>query len=127
MSSDIASWFRFPWFILGWFCQGNNFLGFTTSTSVRTEPQATSAGRTGGKKKNSAQDRRTLSTAQCCLNSLRIRIEAQVNTVEDSQTATTVALTTAAEKKNRSFGSSLGSSFGSSFRFKISEAGYKRY
>lgn len=31
----------------------------------------------------SAQDRRTLSTAQCCLNSLRIRIEAQVNTVEE--------------------------------------------
>ena len=32
----------------------------------------------------SAQDRRTLSTAQCCLNSLRIRIEAQVNTVEET-------------------------------------------
>ena len=32
----------------------------------------------------SAQDRRTLNTAQCCLNSLRIRIEAQVNTVEET-------------------------------------------
>ena len=31
----------------------------------------------------SAQDRRTLSTAQNCLNSLRIRMEAQVNTVEE--------------------------------------------
>ena len=31
----------------------------------------------------SAQDRRTLSTAQSCLNSLRIRMEAQVNTVEE--------------------------------------------
>ena len=32
----------------------------------------------------SEQDRRTLSTAQCCLNSLRIRIEAQVNTIEET-------------------------------------------
>ena len=32
----------------------------------------------------SAQDRRTLSTAQSCLDSLRIRIEAQVNTVEET-------------------------------------------
>ena len=32
----------------------------------------------------SAQDRRTLNTAQCCLNSLRIRVEAQVNTVEEA-------------------------------------------
>ena len=32
---------------------------------------------------SSAQDRRTLSTAQSCLNGLRIRIEAQVNTVEE--------------------------------------------
>ena len=32
----------------------------------------------------SAKDRRTLNTAQCCLNSLRIRIEAQVNTVEET-------------------------------------------
>ena len=32
----------------------------------------------------SAQDRRTLNTAQCCLNSLRIRIEAQVNSVEET-------------------------------------------
>lgn len=32
----------------------------------------------------SAQDRRTLNTAQCCLNSLRIRVEAQVNTVEET-------------------------------------------
>ena len=32
----------------------------------------------------SAQDRRTLSTAQSCLDSLRIRIEAQVNTVEEA-------------------------------------------
>ena len=31
-----------------------------------------------------AQDRRTLSTAQSCLDSLRIRIEAQVNTVEET-------------------------------------------
>ena len=32
----------------------------------------------------SAQDRRTLNAAQSCLNSLRIRIEAQVNTVEET-------------------------------------------
>ena len=32
----------------------------------------------------SAQDRRTLNTAQCCLNSLRVRVEAQVNTVEET-------------------------------------------
>ena len=32
----------------------------------------------------SAQDRRTLSTAQSCLDSLRIGIEAQVNTVEET-------------------------------------------
>ena len=32
----------------------------------------------------SAQDRRTLYTAQSCLDSLRIRIEAQVNTVEET-------------------------------------------
>ena len=32
----------------------------------------------------SAQDRRTLSTAQKCLDSLRIRIEAQANTVEEA-------------------------------------------
>ena len=32
----------------------------------------------------SEQDRRTLNTAQCCLNSLRIRVEAQVNTVEET-------------------------------------------
>ena len=32
----------------------------------------------------SAQDRRTLNTAQCCLNSLRIRVEAQVNSVEEA-------------------------------------------
>ena len=32
----------------------------------------------------SAQDRRTLNTAQRCLNSLRIRVEAQVNTVEET-------------------------------------------
>ena len=32
----------------------------------------------------SAQDRRRLHTVQCCLNSLRIRVEAQVNTVEET-------------------------------------------
>ena len=32
----------------------------------------------------SAQDRRTLSTAHCCLNSLRIRVEAHVNSVEQT-------------------------------------------
>ena len=32
----------------------------------------------------SAQDRRTLNTAQCCLNSLRIRVEAHVNSVEEA-------------------------------------------
>ena len=32
----------------------------------------------------SAQDRRTLNTAYCCLNSLRIRVEAHVNSVEQS-------------------------------------------
>ena len=32
----------------------------------------------------SAQDRRTLNTAQSCLNSLRIRFKAQVNTVEET-------------------------------------------
>ena len=32
----------------------------------------------------SAQDRRTLNTAQCYLNSLRIRVEAHVNTVEET-------------------------------------------
>ena len=32
----------------------------------------------------SAQDRRTLSTVQKCLDSLRIRIEAQANTVEEA-------------------------------------------
>ena len=32
----------------------------------------------------SAQDRRTLNTAHCCLNSLRIRAEAHVNSVEQS-------------------------------------------
>ena len=32
----------------------------------------------------SAQDRRTLNTAQCCLNSLRIRVEARVNSVEEA-------------------------------------------
>ena len=32
----------------------------------------------------SAQDRRTLSTAQNCLDSLRIRLEAHANTVEDT-------------------------------------------
>ena len=32
----------------------------------------------------SAQDRRTLNTAHCCLNSLRIRVEAHVNSVEQT-------------------------------------------
>ena len=32
----------------------------------------------------SAQDRRTLNTAQCCLKSLRIRVEAHVNSVEEA-------------------------------------------
>ena len=32
----------------------------------------------------SAQDRRTLNTAQSCLDSLRIRLEAHANTVEDT-------------------------------------------
>ena len=32
----------------------------------------------------SAQYRRTLNIAQCCLNSLRIRVEAQVNSVEEA-------------------------------------------
>ena len=32
----------------------------------------------------SAQDRRTLNTAHCCLNSLRIRVEAHINSVEQT-------------------------------------------
>ena len=40
----------------------------------------------------SAQDRRTLSTAQSCLDSLRIRIEAQVNTIEETVKRKQVAL-----------------------------------
>ena len=48
----------------------------------------------------SAQDRRTLNTAQCCLNSLRIRVEAQVNTVEE--TVASVTLSTSAQRNSGS-------------------------
>ena len=41
----------------------------------------------------SAQDRRTLSTAHCCLNSLRIRVEAHVNSVEQTVKQRQLSLT----------------------------------
>ena len=40
----------------------------------------------------SAQDRRTLSTAQSCLDSLRIRIEAQVDTIEETVKQSQISL-----------------------------------
>ena len=40
----------------------------------------------------SAQDRRTLHTAQSCLDSLRIRLEAHANTVEETVKQTQVSL-----------------------------------
>ena len=56
----------------------------TRTKTALEEIQAVLHGKTILANFTSAQDRRTLNTAHCCLNSLRIRVEAQANSVEQS-------------------------------------------
>ena len=57
----------------------------------------------------SAQDRRTLNTAQSCLDSLRIRLEAHANTVEETVKQRQVSLVLRQRQEQRKYQSCLQS------------------